>query len=564
LPPGRDPDQTPSCCRGDYDLVAFIQKVTEICRGKAYFTTPMTLGRYILMDLRQQEDPEHSLSHARAARHPRSPRGQPARGKTAILATVVQVEGSAYRRPGARMLMTEDGWRAAPSAAAAWRAICWSGPGRSPQPGRPPSSAMTRPTRATPSSGSGGLPRRGPDPRGAAGRRGGSRMPSRSWRTASGGARGAPWSPSLRGMARWGPWSVPASCCTRRPGGRRHPGRQASCPGRAGCPERARERPPGGEGLLASRGDGNRLHRGGEAAGPPRHLRGPGRLPWVRLAKDLGWHVTVVDARAAFATRARFPQADEVLACTPEAIPQRVRLDPETVALIMTHSYLQDQRLLGCCCPRLSGTWGSSARRANPAAALRPRGPGRGGGPRGQLERVYAPVGLDIGADGPEIALAVLAEIRAVVGGGPAAPCGSGRAPFTRRASGGPWRRPWRQNDGAAGRAAGASRRGEGLACSRRPRDPRRRGLVAASAAPSSSSSTGGGAWLRHVAEVAVGSLCRPIVVVLGTQAAQLAAELCGLPIHVAENPQWARGMATSLRRGLETAEGRRGEVAPR
>ena len=34
----------------DYDLVAFIQKVTEICRGKAYFTTPMTLGRYILMD----------------------------------------------------------------------------------------------------------------------------------------------------------------------------------------------------------------------------------------------------------------------------------------------------------------------------------------------------------------------------------------------------------------------------------------------------------------------------------------------------------------------------------
>jgi Ca-activated chloride channel family protein len=34
----------------DYDLVAFIQKVTEICRGKAYFTTPATLGRYILMD----------------------------------------------------------------------------------------------------------------------------------------------------------------------------------------------------------------------------------------------------------------------------------------------------------------------------------------------------------------------------------------------------------------------------------------------------------------------------------------------------------------------------------
>jgi Ca-activated chloride channel family protein len=34
----------------DYDLVGFVQKVTEICRGKAYFTTPMTLGRYLLMD----------------------------------------------------------------------------------------------------------------------------------------------------------------------------------------------------------------------------------------------------------------------------------------------------------------------------------------------------------------------------------------------------------------------------------------------------------------------------------------------------------------------------------
>jgi len=34
----------------DYDLVAFVQKVTEMCRGKAYFTTPMTLGRYLLMD----------------------------------------------------------------------------------------------------------------------------------------------------------------------------------------------------------------------------------------------------------------------------------------------------------------------------------------------------------------------------------------------------------------------------------------------------------------------------------------------------------------------------------
>jgi Ca-activated chloride channel family protein len=34
----------------DYGLVQFVQKVTEMCRGKAYFTTPYTLGEYLLMD----------------------------------------------------------------------------------------------------------------------------------------------------------------------------------------------------------------------------------------------------------------------------------------------------------------------------------------------------------------------------------------------------------------------------------------------------------------------------------------------------------------------------------
>ena len=34
----------------DFQLVQFVQKVTEMCRGKAYFTTPYTLGQYLLMD----------------------------------------------------------------------------------------------------------------------------------------------------------------------------------------------------------------------------------------------------------------------------------------------------------------------------------------------------------------------------------------------------------------------------------------------------------------------------------------------------------------------------------
>jgi Ca-activated chloride channel family protein len=39
----------------DYSLINFVQKVTELCRGKAYFTTPYTLGQYLLMDYMQKK-----------------------------------------------------------------------------------------------------------------------------------------------------------------------------------------------------------------------------------------------------------------------------------------------------------------------------------------------------------------------------------------------------------------------------------------------------------------------------------------------------------------------------
>jgi len=39
----------------DFDLVSFVKKVTEICRGKAYFTSPSTLGRYLLLDYMQKK-----------------------------------------------------------------------------------------------------------------------------------------------------------------------------------------------------------------------------------------------------------------------------------------------------------------------------------------------------------------------------------------------------------------------------------------------------------------------------------------------------------------------------
>ena len=45
----------------DYSLVHFVQKITELCRGKAYFTTPYTLGQYLLMDYVGAQDAQHPL-----------------------------------------------------------------------------------------------------------------------------------------------------------------------------------------------------------------------------------------------------------------------------------------------------------------------------------------------------------------------------------------------------------------------------------------------------------------------------------------------------------------------
>ena len=141
-------------------------------------------------------------------------------------------------------------------------------------------------------------------------------------------------------------------------------------------------------------------------------------LPMARLAKELGWRVAVVDHRAAYATRERFPLADEVIVATPEEIAQRVPLDERTVALVMTHNYLRDLQLLKLLLPspvRYVGLLGPR-RRADElleelereSLAITPE----------QRRRLYAPVGLDLGAEGPEgVALSVLAEIQAVVAG---------------------------------------------------------------------------------------------------------------------------------------------------
>ena len=61
-----------------------------------------------------------------------------------------------------------------------------------------------------------------------------------------------------------------------------------------------------------------------------------------------------------------------------------------------------------------------------------------------------------------------------------------------------------------------------------------------------------GCSFIRHMAEVAIASVCQPIVVVLGANAEQIKPEISQLPVQIVENQQWAEGMSASIRVGLE------------
>ncbi|HEY3269871.1 MAG TPA: XdhC family protein [Geothrix sp.] len=132
--------------------------------------------------------------------------------------------------------------------------------------------------------------------------------------------------------------------------------------------------------------------------------------PLVRMAKELGWRVGLLDHRPAFARPARFPEADTVLSGHPAQRIPGLGLDARSAVVLMTHNYLKDLealRLLGISAAGYLGLMGSRARSAKMVAELAAEGIHCG-------ERLHSPVGLDLGAEDPEtIALAVLAEIQA-------------------------------------------------------------------------------------------------------------------------------------------------------
>ena len=148
---------------------------------------------------------------------------------------------------------------------------------------------------------------------------------------------------------------------------------------------------------------------------PPRVLllgAGPDTLPIVDFATRLGWKVTLVDHRSAYAQAAHFPTAERVVHARPDEFASSVNLSGFTAAVVMSHHLPSDLaylRVLASSDVPYVGLLGPAIRRekllselGEDANALRPR--------------LRAPVGLALGGRAPEsIALAIVGEIHAFV-----------------------------------------------------------------------------------------------------------------------------------------------------
>ena len=144
-------------------------------------------------------------------------------------------------------------------------------------------------------------------------------------------------------------------------------------------------------------------------------------IPLTAMARELGFETIVVDGRAAFATRERFPSVDQLVVGWPDEVADSIGLGPADAVAVLTHDVKFDEPAIvaglrrGC---RYVGAVGSRKTQLDRQARLLAAGV-----TADELARLRGPVGLDLGGRAPaETALAILAEIVAERHGGSGRP----------------------------------------------------------------------------------------------------------------------------------------------
>lgn len=163
-------------------------------------------------------------------------------------------------------------------------------------------------------------------------------------------------------------------------------------------------------------GVSNELEVSFELVKPPTSLfvfgAGNDVMPVVRLAKELGWLVTVADARAECAKAERFPLADDIVVLSLDRPLAELSIPVGAACIVMTHSADQDRALLRALAPLPLAYLGVLGPRRRTDRLLSESGPMTFAVSSG----LHSPAGLDLGTDTPEeVALALVAEIQATL-----------------------------------------------------------------------------------------------------------------------------------------------------
>ena len=151
-----------------------------------------------------------------------------------------------------------------------------------------------------------------------------------------------------------------------------------------------------------------------ETIAPQPHLLvfGAGHIaqPLSRIAQELGFRVTVADARQAWATPERFPNVDRLIVGWPEAVFQQVVLDPHTYVVLLSHDARFEDPV--CAAVRTAPVRYIGALGSRRTARARIERLTAAGWSESEVGRIHAPIGIDIGAEEPaEVALSILAEM---------------------------------------------------------------------------------------------------------------------------------------------------------
>jgi xanthine dehydrogenase accessory factor len=144
-------------------------------------------------------------------------------------------------------------------------------------------------------------------------------------------------------------------------------------------------------------------------------------IPLHRMARIMGYRVTVIDARAKFATPERFPEADQLIVAWPDDGLRGLPVDRSTAIVVLTHDPKFDMPALQSALATPAGYIGAIGSRKtnqNRFDALKEEGFAAG-----DIARIHGPIGLDLGGrDAEATALGIMAEIVATRFGGTSIP----------------------------------------------------------------------------------------------------------------------------------------------